>query len=352
MPRDLTKSSGSRSRSRSRSHSSKLSVSASNFSSAGEISTQIKPIGVTNKPGVIPIIVSSFFILLTLGMFSDRVGQFSIENLWKQATAPHDEEPSSEHLSIMILVLVVASASSLLYLRSLTVKNAQEFYASLGVAVKKISRTALEIERKTFHLTGLFVPLLYEFLVRYHNWSQLEFSQFCMCCTLITWIFDGFRVLVPSSINYFPFVILKPILREKELNQLSGTCYFSLGVTISIYVFPPAVSIMSIIWLVLGDMAAALIGVSFGGESCVIKMGRDGKKSVEGSLAMFTTCVILGMFVFSGVYLGEYAVFIGSLAATLVELYEPLGLNDNITIPVLSGLFLQWALLRIKTCSK
>ena len=41
----------------------------------------------------------------------------------------------------------------------------------------------------------------------------------------------------------------------------------------------------------LGDMAAALIGVSFGGEVASLKLGREGKKSVEGSLAMFCVCV-------------------------------------------------------------
>ena len=47
----------------------------------------------------------------------------------------------------------------------------------------------------------------------------------------------------------------------------------------------------AIIFLVLGDMAAALIGVSFGGEVASLKLGREGKKSVEGSLAMFCVCV-------------------------------------------------------------
>ena len=69
---------------------------------------------------------------------------------------------------------------------------------------------------------------------------------------------------------------MKKILREKEKNQLSGTCYFSLGCTLAIAIFPSAVATLSIIWLVLGDMSAALIGVSFGGETVSLKMGREG----------------------------------------------------------------------------
>jgi len=48
--------------------------------------------------------------------------------------------------------------------------------------------------------------------------------------------------------------------------------------------------------------------------------------------------------------LREYAVFIGALAATLTELYEPYGVNDNLTVPVIAGLLLTWGFLRIEGC--
>lgn len=36
--------------------------------------------------------------------------------------------------------------------------------------------------------------------------------------------------------------------------------------------------------------SAALVGVAFGGDTVVVKLGRQGKKSVEGSVAMFVVC--------------------------------------------------------------
>jgi len=51
------------------------------------------------------------------------------------------------------------------------------------------------------------------------------------------------------------------------------------------------------------------------------------------------------------VTLREYAVFFGALAATLTELYEPLLVNDNLTIPLFSSLAMQWAFHRIQMCS-
>ena len=62
----------------------------------------------------------------------------------------------------------------------------------------------------------------------------------------------------------------------------------------------------SILFLVLGDMSAAIIGVSFGGDALgTLKLGREGKKSLEGSLAMFFVCFVIGTTIFAHVRLRE-----------------------------------------------
>ena len=193
--------------------------------------------------------------------------------------------------------------------------------------------------------------------------------------------------------------------------------YFSLGCTLAIQIFAPVIAMTSILFLVMGDMTAALIGRSFGQSVCSMKIGPERKKSVEGSAAMclrrmggihvvrrcmmlweswnckwirtlenqylphtdknhdfwfpplalrFLTCFVppaaqrererdnacssrdnvsttqflptkavelfevFGCTIFSPVHLREYAVVIGSLVATLTELYEPFGINDNV----------------------
>merc|ERR1712072_1421370 len=160
---------------------------------------------------------------------------------------------------------------------------------------------------------------------------------------------DILRVYVPFVQRNWP---LKKILREKEHGQLCGAAYFSLGAIVTFTLFPPGIATTSVLWLVLGDLSAALIGVSFGGDAVVVKLGREGKKSLEGSVAMFIVCFVTGMIVFQEVPLCEYGVFFGSLVATLTELYEPFGLNDNLTIPVFSSLALTWGLMRIHSCTR
>ena len=50
------------------------------------------------------------------------------------------------------------------------------------------------------------------------------------------------------------------------------------------------------------------------------------------------------------VRLREYPVFWGALVATLTELHEPFGINDNLTIPLFSSIAMQLAFHRISQC--
>jgi diacylglycerol kinase (CTP) len=262
----------------------------------------------------------------------------------------YKEEPSSSHVLSVLLVLIFFGGLSAAFLKSLGAGQLQEMLSDYKVNLKKIARTVVELERKTFHMTGLFVPATYELAMRYH-FSKSDFVAVAWMCTLIAWSIDVLRLyLGRTAEKTFPFTLLYGFIREKERRQLCGTSFFSLGCTVAITLFPPAVASVGIMWLVIGDMSAALIGVAFGGDVAAVKLGREGKKSVEGSVAMFLACMVVGMWAFSEVYMAEYAIVVGSLVATLVELYEPLGLNDNLTIPVSSCFALEWALARIRSC--
>eukprot|EP00438_Fugacium_kawagutii_P008250 Skav226269 [mRNA] locus=scaffold2708:274277:274837:- [translate_table: standard] len=81
----------------------------------------------------------------------------------------------------------------------------------------------------------------------------------------------------------------------------------------------------SILFLVMGDMTAALIGRSFGQSVCSHSLTAP-KDRVNDSMVV----EVFGCTIFSPVHLREYAVVIGSLVATLTELYEPFGINDNV----------------------
>jgi hypothetical protein len=93
-------------------------------------------------------------------------------------------QPSTNHLIYMVIILGTCFTICTLYLQLISLKNTRKLIESLGVSLKKITRTAKEIERKTFHMTGLLVPLTYQLLMKYYHWSQNDFSKFAWTCKI------------------------------------------------------------------------------------------------------------------------------------------------------------------------
>lgn len=167
---------------------------------------------------------------------------------------------------------------------------------------------------------------------------------------MLTCTTDVLRLKVPAVMGVLESIGARRIMRAHETTQLTGGFYMGLGVAATMSISPPSISTAALLFLVLGDMSAAIIGVSFGGEVASVKLGRTGKKSLEGSLAMLVVCFVVGCVLFATVELREYPVFLGAVAATLVELYEPFGINDNLTIPLVSSVAMQWGFARIAAC--
>lgn len=121
-----------------------------------------------------------------------------------------------------------------------------------------------------------------------------------------------------------------PVTSEKIF---TGTGFFFLGCFLSMIFFEPTIATCSMFFLVLGDMTAAIVGISFGS----IKIG---KKSLEGTVAMFAVCFTIGSIFFFNVTGSSSIVFIAALTATLVELLGPekWWADDNITIPLSTGM--------------
>lgn len=261
-------------------------------------------------------------------------------------TRPWEEhQPSPEWL----LECLIAMAVGMVAVSAVVSRNysLNALLSECGVRASRVKRAADEIERKSFHICGLLVPAIHLLLLE-AGVTNSTCVRICWTITIGGWLADLARLNIPIVARNWPG---RSILRAKEHAQLTGGCFFSLGCTLSIALSPPSVAMVSILFLVLGDLSAAIIGVSFGGEKVSLKLGREGKKSLEGSLAMFAVCMTVGCIIFAGVELREYGVFVGALIATLTELHEPLGLNDNLTIPLFSAIAMQWGLGRVRSCA-
>lgn len=263
------------------------------------------------------------------------------------------KRPSVEWISTYLWAMCSVAVVLLLIVKLSSRSRLTALLTSSGVAGKRVARALREIERKVFHVSGLLIPLWYHLMTTRGHMSANACAAMAISVSAVVWVSELARLNVPRVQQAFMATFMGKIMREREMTQITGTAYFTTGCALVITLFPKDIAITSMLYLVIGDMTAALIGVSFGGDACVVKLGREGKKSVEGSLAMFGICFFIGCVTFCNLRLGEYVAFVAAAVATLTELWseDHLGLNDNLTIPLFSSVALAWAMARVEVCA-
>src|SRR5262245_21543000 len=79
---------------------------------------------------------------------------------------------------------------------------------------------------------------------------------------------------------------------ELEENKVTGTVYFMTGNFLVVWLYEPSVAVCSQLFLVIGDLMAALVGIAYG------RIKVSGKKSLEGCIGCFMSCLITGTLFF------------------------------------------------------
>jgi dolichol kinase len=116
-----------------------------------------------------------------------------------------------------------------------------------------------------------------------------------------------------------------------ELYQLVfAPVYFALGILFTLLVFPIKVSSAAIAIFALGDSTASIFGRYF--SRTPLPFNRD--KSLEGSVAGFFFAFLAG-----SVFISPLPALAGAAVAMFVE-YLPQPINDNLLIPLCTGLVL------------
>jgi dolichol kinase len=185
----------------------------------------------------------------------------------------------------------------------------------------------VEIRRKIFHLLSLVyvVGLVYIPRTRY--------LLLLLAAGILVLISETIRLRVPMVGEAFN-KIFGPIMREREQKTYSGLFWMLIGVFLTVFLVDSVpVAATAILYLILGDAMAALIGIRFKGPTWP-----NGNKRVSGSMACFLTCLLIGNFLLRPAYSWS-GVIAGALTATVVEIgFFPV--DDNVTIPVASALVL------------
>ena len=166
--------------------------------------------------------------------------------------------------------------------------------------------------------------------------KRAEAASILLTIALIVFMADFARLKFPRF-NNFALGLLSPFMREEEKNSVSGMPFYALGTGLSFLFFSEKIAILSILFLTFSDPISSLVGVTMGKNKILPN------KSFEGSMAGAIICFLIS---FAGLSfwgadvdlkLVNFCLMAGILGS-FSELLSALNADDNLTIPVFSGL--------------
>ena len=180
-----------------------------------------------------------------------------------------------------------------------------------------------EISRKAIHIFNIIIPLFHIYIFK----NKIDMIIFLSAMVIFCFFIEIFRNQ-NSFISKFFAKYLSFMMRSFEKRgSLTGSTWVFVGALITIILVPQPFSLLALFFLAFGDTMAALVGMKF-------PFINIGNKTLSGSLACFTMCLFVGFAINFEISLE--IILIGAFTATIAELAS-IKINDNISIPVLSG---------------
>ena len=181
----------------------------------------------------------------------------------------------------------------------------------------------VEISRKFLHLFSSIIPLSYLWIFK----EKSLVLDLLLILSFFSILIEFFRFKIELINNIFK-KFFNFMLRKNELKgSITGATWLIIGNLITVYLYPINIAVPALIFLSIGDSFAALFGKK-------IPKLKIGSKSIIGTLAGIFSSLPIALLVNQA--LPTHVLVIGAVTAMLVELL-PLPLNDNLTIPILSG---------------
>lgn len=192
-------------------------------------------------------------------------------------------------------------------------------------------RSDIHILRKLWHMStgslGLYIYM--NVLPERKLWGFIT-----LAIAIIGFSTDILR-MKNEKFNNLMIKFMGPLMRSSEKDGFSGLPFYALGVSLSLLLFKEKIALLAIMFLVFSDPISSFFGICFGKDKILPN------KSLQGSLAGFCTCYLLTLFYIlqspaSAANIFIYAVFAG-LIGSFSELVSAFNIDDNLTIPVISG---------------
>lgn len=195
-------------------------------------------------------------------------------------------------------------------------------------------RNDLHLARKTWHCCmGLFMAFVYVI------GTPKVVCVLLLLSALAFFLTAEYARLKFPKLNQFAIRAMGPIMRKSEVNKVSGTPFYIGSVLLSVIIFPKSIAILSILFLAIGDPVSSIFGILYGDRGPRFANG----KSLIGTAAGMGICALITFVYFwsTGNTFGASILIAlaGGIAGGGAEMI-PLDIDDNFSIPLVSGLAL------------
>ncbi len=192
-------------------------------------------------------------------------------------------------------------------------------------------RSDLHLLRKIWHM-GVGSTCLYTY---YRTGEHQVFWAWMVLAIALTGFAFDFARARSSALNDMVLRIMGPFMRSSERNGMTGLPFYALGVSIALHAFQKEVALLAIMFLVFADPISSFFGIVYGKDKIMPN------KSLQGAIAGFFTCYLIALFYGmsyggAGTNLLWFAI-LGGVVGALSEMMSAFNVDDNLTIPVISG---------------
>ncbi len=138
-------------------------------------------------------------------------------------------------------------------------------------------------------------------------------------------------------LNGLYMAVFGPILKQSESAEITGATWFLIAAFFTFFFYGPEVALPVLLFVAIGDPAAALVGTHFPGP-------RFWGKSPSGIAAFIAAALGVWAIVCAAGY-GQWswAIMVAAVVAAVVE-FAPTPIDDNLTVPLIGGAVLTAAL--------
>ena len=178
--------------------------------------------------------------------------------------------------------------------------------------------------REAIHISSFLIPFVCMYLLNRYIVALLVLVM------ATVYMISEVERMFGTNLPLFTSVTMLATRKSEYQEFVTSPIFFALGIALPLVVFPEPIGYVSVTILTLGDGFASIFGQKFG----TIQIPFNKLKYLEGTLLGF-----LLAFLGSLRFVHPFGAVIASAVGMFVESL-PLPLNDNLTIPLVSGLAL------------